>query len=168
VRLPGDRCWPGTGRLQGGQEAHPRPGARPRELFLQPPRGTAIDQAQAIAQEGADSTWDTPAAISVSPTLPLAFLEADKQRRFGFRQMGDLPAEGSVVIDPKTGSVLLTDLKLAYEAGLLSGSVRVVVTDSLRPDLSLFVPDLIEERYESGRSWQGRRESREGSISGAR
>jgi hypothetical protein len=98
----------------------------------------------------------------------LAFLEADKQRRFGFRQMGDLPAEGSVVIDPKTGSVLLTDLKLAYEAGLLSGSVRVVVTDSLRPDLSLFVPDLIEERYESGRSWQGRRESREGSISGAR
>ncbi len=141
---------------------------RLRKLFLDKPR-TAVQQAQAIAEESRRHNIG-PGRQGNSPLLPMIFVHPRYVHRsrfslaggvltfeemqlptvLGFRHDGgpriDLPAKGSLTVDPATGRILEGELTATAAAG--SYSISLSVQYAHDPVVTLMVPVHARERYD--------------------
>ena len=146
---------------------------RLQQLFLDA-SSTSLEQARRISEESSRyNLGDVTRTINV-PTLPLRFLEPENRPRFSFRRRSeevlagvsawrvgftekarptiirtpgtgrDVPATGSLWIDPMSGRVL----KAEVEARSSGVTMELVVTFRPNDALGLWVPAEMRERYE--------------------
>ena len=152
------------------------------KLFQESP-ATASEKAKAILEEGARFNLGPIRRTANIPTLGLLFLHPENQRRFTFEKKGhrslegiealeiafverarptligggaghdDVPAKGSVWIDPARGSVLQTDVD--YDLDLRDTyhrtHARIITIYRREPKLDILVPDIMKEAYQ----WPG-------------
>jgi hypothetical protein len=138
-------------------------------LFLKP-REDAVLQARRIAEEGARYNLGVVTRTINTPLVALRFLarrnhsrsafQIDPSKRpgrdgtvaFQFREHAmprmvrtpdDSPAHGTFWIDPGSGRVAATDLRLATRGS----SVHISVTFAEDPRLKLWLPSAMDERY---------------------
>jgi len=147
------------------------------EQWLTQASGTFRERARALALEQARyNLGDIVRTINV-PTLPLEFLLAERQARFRFKAAGEatmngvkvliisfeererptlirtptgdnVPARGAFWIDPVTGRVFSSELRTGEkERNRLRATIRV--TYEVEPKLSMLVPVLMAETYQS-------------------
>ncbi|MBA3295818.1 MAG: hypothetical protein H0U19_02690 [Acidobacteria bacterium] len=137
------------------------------EQWLTQASGTFRERARALALEQARyNLGDIVRTINV-PTLPLEFLLAERQARLRFKAAGEasfeererptlirtptgdnVPARGAFWIDPVTGRVFSSELRTGEkERNRLRATIRV--TYKIEPKLSMLVPVLMAETYQS-------------------
>jgi hypothetical protein len=145
-------------------------------LFIKPSAKT-LDQSQAIADESARFNIGKSVHRNLNvPTMPLAFLEKERQARFAFARIGSQRVEnvrgevvtfqerarptlirsgshdvtstsGQFTIDPDTGRVLRSELKVEVD----QITATIVVTYAPQPKILLWMPELMTERYQRTR-----------------
>lgn len=142
-------------------------------LFLKP-REDAVLQARRIAEEGARYNLGVVTRTINTPLVALRFLAARNHRRSSFqidtskprhrdgtvavqfREHGmprmvmtpdDSPAHGTFWIDPASGRVSATELRLATRGS----TVHIRVTFAEDPRLKLWLPSAMDERYQTDR-----------------
>ena len=148
------------------------------DLFLQAP-GDVLPRAKRIADESARyNLGEIPRTLN-TPTQVLRFLRPENQRRSSFKLEGqrsvsgrhviairfderqtprliytrdDAAASGQVWVQPETGAIVRTELRLSSEGT----SVLLLVDFALEPKLGMWVPDRMTETYQvEGRRARG-------------
>jgi hypothetical protein len=149
------------------------------KLFQESP-ATASDKAKAILAEGARFNLGPIHRTVNIPTLGLLFLHPENQRRFAFEKKGrrsfegietleiafverarptligggaghdDVPAKGTVWIDPARGSVLQTDVDydLNPRDTYHRSHARIITLYRRETKLDILVPDTMKEAYQ--------------------
>lgn len=145
-------------------------------LFIKPSAKT-LDQSQTIADESARFNIGKSVHRNLNvPTMTLAFLEKERQARFAFARIGAQRVEGvrgeivtfqerarptlirsgsqdvtstsgQFTIDPETGRVLRSELKVEVD----QITATITVTYAPQPNLALWMPGLMTERYQRTR-----------------
>jgi hypothetical protein len=180
VRLTGDDAWIGVRDvLEVDGEA--LPGERGRlQALLSDTRTSLAARVRRLADEQAKyNLGDLYRTINV-PTLPLEFLQPDRQPRFRFKrtrpstlngipvstiafeerqrptlirtpQGRDVVSAGIFWIDPQTGAVLRTELRAGEN---MTGRLRsIILVSYARHDrFDMLLPDDMNELYVSGRN----------------
>ncbi len=154
---------------------------RLKKLFLETP-ATAATEADRISEESSRYNLGPVFRTVNVPTLPLMLLTTTAQRRFEFRRAGletleavpvwrvdyrevmrptvirtrdgeDIPASGSIWIDPIGGRILKTSILSAFTT-TAGGGIRVESTVVYRqnPALGIWVPVQMNETYGIPRS----------------
>jgi VWFA-related protein len=147
-------------------------------LFRDSP-ATASEKAKAILEEGARFNLGPIRRTVNIPTLALLFLHPENQRRFAFEKKGrrsfegiqaleigfverarptliydgaghDVPAKGSVWVDPARGTVLQTDVDYDLDPRdtYHRTRARIITTYRREPKLDILVPDSMKEAYQ--------------------
>ena len=141
-------------------------------LFMKP-REDAVLQARRIAEEGARYNVGPITRTINTPLVALRFLAVRARGRSTFRVDGsgsrnrdgavalrfketahprmvmtpdDKPAEGTFWIEPDSGRVLASELYLATRGS----TVNIRVTFAKEPRLQLWLPTIMDERYDTG------------------
>lgn len=145
------------------------------KLFLEP-SGSSLEQATRIMADSTRYNLGSMQRTVNIPTLALMFLHPDIRPRFTFSRAGDeviagrpawsfefserqrptliktsrghdLPATGTIWIDPATGTILKTSLTAADPI------VRALVTTTYRDDadVAFWIPDRMEDYYKAAR-----------------
>jgi hypothetical protein len=148
------------------------------KLFRDSP-ATAGKKAKAILEEGARFNLGPIRRTVNIPTLALLFLHPENQRRFAFEKKGrrsfegiqaleigfverarptliydgaghDVPAKGSVWVDPARGTVLQTDVDYDLDPRdtYHRTRARIITTYRREPKLDILVPDSMKEAYQ--------------------
>jgi VWFA-related protein len=154
---------------------------RLKKLFLETPATAATDAARISEESSRYNIGPVFRTVNV-PTLPLMLLTTTAQRRFEFRKAGletleevpvwrvdyrevmrptvirtrdgeDIPATGSIWIDPISGRILKTSILSAFTT-TAGGGIRVESTVVYRqnPALGIWVPAQMNETYGVPRS----------------
>ena len=87
--------------------------------------------------------------IGNATALEIRFSEASHPTMIRDLNGNDQAQEGSLWIDPDTGTVLKTETRITARTGSIWGKVTLIVTYKQSTKLNMLVPDAMEERYDS-------------------